>query len=149
MPDSIRPDPVEHPQDPLHAASQRAARLHADVQAKVHEIKDPPLDPEAPAMPELLTQPVQRPASMLPKPAGLASGMGELGKSLAIGFDFLFTAAAGGALGYLFDRWMGRFPIGTIVGALIGFVVGTVRLLKRLNAPEPKRRPSDTPPARR
>ena len=102
------------------------------LREKVGEIKDAPSS-EPPEIPALLQTPVRRPASMMGKTPGVVAGLGELGKSLAIGLDFLFTWVAGGAVGYLFDRWKGSFPLGTVIGAGIGFIVGTFRLLKRLN----------------
>lgn len=102
-----------------------------ELREKADRIADAP-SADAPAIPELLTTPVQRPASMYPKSPGVIAGLGDLGKSLALGLDFLFTSAAGGAVGYLFDRWKGSFPIGTVVGAGVGFLAGTFRLLRRL-----------------
>ncbi len=105
-----------------------------NLRDKVDQIKDvPAVSSEPPPIPELLTRPVVRPASLHPKAPGPLAGLGELGKSLALGLDFLFTSAAGGVVGYLFDRWKGSFPIGTVIGAGIGFLTGTFRLLRRLS----------------
>lgn len=66
----------------------------------------------------------------------------ELSKGLAIGLDFLFTLIAGGVIGYLIDRWQGWAPIGMLVGGGVGFLLGVVRLLKRLqNADKASKKP--------
>ena len=62
-------------------------------------------------------------------------GLGELGKALAIGIDFLATAAAGGLIGWGLDRLLASSPVAMVVGLLVGFVAGTVRLIRRLNKP--------------
>lgn len=90
-------------------------------------------------IPEVLRRPVEHP-SKHPKPAaGTQSGLGDLGKALAIGLDFLFTAAAGGVVGYFVDRWLGSAPTGLLIGLGIGFAAGTVRLIQRSTAEDRKR----------
>jgi ATP synthase protein I len=126
-----RPQP---PNDDLNAALERANAL-----------PDAPDPDNPPQIPELLRTPVQRPASMTPKPSAL-SGFGDIGRALAIGLDFLFAAAAGGFVGYLIDRWLGSLPTGTVVGAGLGFLAGTVRLIQRLNRDDPAKRPPKRPP---
>jgi hypothetical protein len=97
--------------------------------------------PGAPPIPEELLKPVDHPAARpKPAPGGAIAGLGELGKAVSIGVDFLCTAAAGGLLGWLIDRWQGWSGAGLVVGAMVGFIVATVRLLRRLNADTPKRR---------
>lgn len=133
--------------DPLHRSQEHAEQAAQDAQRRVDEINNAPSDASPPPMPELLRTPVQRPASMQPKQGGVFAGMGELGRSLSIAFDFLFTAAAGALLGFLFDKWRGTLPLATVIGGGLGFLVGTFRLLKRLNAPTPP--PSSRPPTSR
>ena len=64
------------------------------------------------------------------------SGLGELGKAMAIGFDFLFSVIAAALIGYLIDRWQGWSGAGLVTGLGIGFAAGTVRLIARLNREE-------------
>jgi len=64
--------------------------------------------------------------------------MAELGKSLAIGLDFLWMLLAGAGLGWLADRARGQGHVGLLVGMGLGFLAGTWRLLARLNKPESK-----------
>lgn len=107
---------------------------------------DPALDPErAPdplahartpendpslRIPDLLQQPVRHP-SLDRKPRSDLGGLGELMKALAMGVDFLCTAAAGALLGWGLDRWMGWSNRALLAGLGIGFAYGTVRLLQR------------------
>jgi F0F1-type ATP synthase assembly protein I len=92
---------------------------------------------------------VEKPASMHAKAPGVVAGLGELGKSLAIGLDFLFTSAAGGAVGYVFDSWKGSFPVGTLIGTGIGFVAGTFRLILRLQREDQRSKGSRSSPSPR
>ncbi len=119
------------PTDPTAAAKYRADQLAADAEAAVKRIGDAPGVPPPPAIPEHLTKPVVRPDSMKPKQS-MMGGLGEISKSLAIGLDFLLTPIAGGLVGYLIDRWQGWYPYATLIGIGIGFLTGTVRLLRRL-----------------
>lgn len=90
------------------------------------------------AIPEVLRTPIKHP-SLEPKPAPAAlSGLGDLGKALAIGLDFLFSIAAAGLVGYLLDRWQGWSPAGLLIGLGVGFAAATVRILQRLNREEAK-----------
>ena len=87
-------------------------------------------------IPEVLRTPIDHPSKRAPQPGKVASslgGLGDLSKALAIGFDFLFTTAAGAALGWGLDRWQGWSPYGLMFGGLLGFAFATVRMLKRLN----------------
>ena len=85
-------------------------------------------------IPEVLREPVrQSPIAGNHVPPGV-QGIGELGKALAIGLDFLFFAIAAGVLGWLVDRWLGSAPAGLLIGLGVGFISGTIRLIKRLNA---------------
>lgn len=94
-------------------------------------MSESPRDPRL-EIPEVLRTPVKKP--QLPKAAGPSlAGLGELGIALAIGIDFLATAVAGGALGWAVDYFARSSPVGLVVGLLLGFLVGTVRLIRRLN----------------
>lgn len=115
--------------DPLNL-DDTTRELRDKVQ-QIHDVSGASAEP--PPIPELLTKPVERPASLHPKAPGPLAGLGELGKSLALGLDFLFMSAAGGAVGYLFDRWKGSFPVGTVIGAGVGFLMGTFRLIRRIS----------------
>jgi F0F1-type ATP synthase assembly protein I len=111
--------------------------------------RDPRLD-----IPEILRTPVKRPASMQTvsgstsgKPASITSSLMEVSRSLAIGIDFLCIIAAGGAFGWAIDHLAktgGRW--GLVTGAVIGFIYGTYRLIKRLSGPSG---PAPTSPKRR
>ncbi len=88
--------------------------------------------PEPPAIPEELLRPVEHPIlerdKSGPRPIG---ALGEIAPALALGFDFLFTIAAGGFLGWLVDYGVKSGPIGVLVGLFIGFLAATVRLIRR------------------
>jgi|GEM_PF-1287988 len=96
--------------------------------------------PAAPPIPELLTRPVDharvRARAGGPAPSSQVANVGELGKAVAIGVDFLATAAAGGFLGWLIDYWQSWGHRGLVVGVILGFLYATYRLLRRLNALE-------------
>lgn len=101
---------------------------------------EPRTDPRL-EIPELLRTPVDHPAARRIREGksasqlggNSASGMGDAAKALAIGLDFLVSAAAGGFLGWLIDRWLGSSPMGMVIGLGVGFAAGTVRLIQRLN----------------
>ena len=94
--------------------------------------QQPPHDPRL-DIPDVLKKPVHVPGvTDKPKGGSALGGLGEVGKALSIGLDFLCTVAAGGLLGYGIDWWQGWSPKGLVVGILIGFVWGTVRLIRRL-----------------
>lgn len=88
------------------------------------------------AIPEVLRTPIKHPSREHPPAPPALSGLGDLGKALAIGLDFLFSIAAAGLLGYLLDRWQGWSPAGLLIGLGVGFAAATVRMLSRLNREE-------------
>ncbi len=90
-----------------------------------------PHDP--PPIPDSLKEQPKKDAPPPSKTASAVTGLGELSKALAIGIDFLAMIAAGGFLGWLLDKWQGWSPKCLVVGVAIGFVWGTVRLIRRLN----------------
>lgn len=92
-------------------------------------MRDPRLE-----IPAILQQPVKRPEYLKPPAPKAVSSMGELGKALAIGLDFLFTIGAAGLLGWLLDRWQGWSPYGLLIGLLIGFIAATARIIQRTSS---------------
>lgn len=115
-----------------------------------HEAPPEPPEPTDPRLeiPEVLRRPVDHPSKHRVQTQSSETGLGDLGKALAIGLDFLFTAAAGGVIGYLIDRWLGSMPTGLLIGLGIGFVAGTARLIKRSNAEDRKRAEGGPQPRR-
>lgn len=104
---------------------------NADAERSFAPGHDPRLE-----IPEILRTPIDHPSKHAPKPSKVASsmgGLGDLSKALAIGLDFLFTTAAGGAVGWGIDYWQKWSPYGLLIGGIIGFTFATVRMLKRLN----------------
>ncbi|CAN5736934.1 hypothetical protein BH11PLA1_BH11PLA1_06670 [soil metagenome] len=100
-------------------------------------------NPDSLEIPEALRGPVDHPAvrrrDAAARDAGssaMGSGWADAAKPLAIGIDFLVMAATGGALGWAADRWAGTGGFGIVGGLILGFVVGTFRLVQRLNAPD-------------
>jgi len=102
-----------------------------------------PTDPRL-EIPEVLRRPVDHPSKHRAPAPSSESGLGDLGKAVAMGLDFLFTAVAGGGLGYFADRWLGSSPTGLLIGLGVGFVAATVRLIQRSNA-EDRKRAADRP----
>ena len=98
-------------------------------------------------IPELLQQPVRHP-SLDRKPRSDLAGLGELMKALAIGVDFLATAAAGALLGWGLDWWMGWTNRGLLIGLGIGFAYGTFRLLQRTARDEAQSKAGGKPGSR-
>jgi len=90
--------------------------------------RDPRLE-----IPEILRTPVEHPSLKPKKPSGVATNLGEVGTALAIAIDFLATAGAGALIGWGIDAWRGSLPVGVLIGAAVGFLVGTFRLLVRLS----------------
>lgn len=90
--------------------------------------RDPRLE-----IPEILRTPVEHPSLKAKEPSKVATNLGEVGTALAIAIDFLATAGAGALIGWGIDRWRGSLPVGVLIGAAVGFFVGTFRLLVRLN----------------
>jgi F0F1-type ATP synthase assembly protein I len=104
--------------------------------------QSPPASPAPPdprlEIPEILRSPMDHPAARRLREGRSAAhagsgGLGDAAKALAIGLDFLISAAAGGFAGWLIDHWLGSSPTGVVVGLGVGFVAGTVRLIQRLN----------------
>lgn len=59
------------------------------------------------------------------------SSISGLGVGFAMAFDFIGSIAAGTFLGWLFDRWRGTLPIGTLVGLGLGFVGAMLRIMRQ------------------
>lgn len=100
------------------------------------DLSPPPARDPRLEIPEILQKPVELKHTVNPQLPKPVTGMGDLGKALAIGLDFLFTIAAAGLLGYLLDRWQGWSPYGLLIGLGIGFFAAVVRILQRLNRDE-------------
>lgn len=47
-----------------------------------------------------------------------------------LGMEVAAQAAGGALLGWLYDRWRGTGPTGTIIGAMLGIVVGLWTLIR-------------------
>ena len=63
------------------------------------------------------------------------SGGKSSGKSAyhlsGMGMEFLSAIVAGLLIGYVIDRWwLGSYPTGTVVGAIIGIIVGGVTFFR-------------------
>jgi ATP synthase protein I len=56
----------------------------------------------------------------------LSVGIGWASRISAIGFEFSLPPLAG----YFVDRWLGSNPVGTLVGMIIGFLVGMMHILQ-------------------
>ena len=94
--------------------------------------RDPRLE-----IPEILRRPVEHPSKNPKPPSTMSTSVGEIGTALAIAIDFLVMIAAGGAAGWLLDRWLGWSPYGIVIGSIVGFVVGLIRLLQRVSRDDP------------
>jgi F0F1-type ATP synthase assembly protein I len=76
----------------------------------------------------------------LPPPGSIV----RYGRYGALAFEFSGTIAAGAAVGWLVDRWLGSEPYGLVVGTLLAVVGGFVRLvqvLKRFERLDLRREP--------
>jgi F0F1-type ATP synthase assembly protein I len=58
------------------------------------------------------------------------SALVGIGKAWGTALDFIFTIAAGAVLGWLFDRWRGSTPTGSLIGFACGFVLALVRIIR-------------------
>lgn len=67
----------------------------------------------------------------------LAQGLEWASVVTAIGLEFSLPCA----FGFAIDRWLGTAPAATLVGAVLGFVVGMIHTI-RLGRP-PTRKPGD------
>jgi hypothetical protein len=56
----------------------------------------------------------------------LSIGIGWASRISTLGFEFSLPPIAG----HLVDRWLGSNPVGTLVGMIIGFLVGMIHLLQ-------------------
>jgi len=51
---------------------------------------------------------------------------------LTLGLTLAVTIVAGGALGYLVDRWLGTSPIFTLVGLVVGIAAAVLTAISRV-----------------
>jgi ATP synthase protein I len=56
----------------------------------------------------------------------LSIGIGWASRITALGFEFSLPPIAG----YFVDRWLGSNPVGTLVGMIVGFLIGMMHLLR-------------------
>lgn len=78
---------------------------------------------------------------MIPSPGPSSRHAALVRKATEIS-SVAYSMAVPPGLGYLADRYFGSFPIGLILGAVLGFVSGTVQLF-RLAGMIPSRRESE------
>ena len=72
------------------------------------------------------------------RPSPISVGLTWASRVTSIGMSFVLPTLAG----YGVDRWLGSSPIGTLVGALLGFLVGMLQILglaKQVAARQPSR----------
>jgi hypothetical protein len=70
----------------------------------------------------------------------LGVGLDLATKVTTIGLEFALPAAAG----YGLDSWLGTMPAATVVGVILGFIVGmlhAVRMSGEMTADKPRRKP--------
>jgi F0F1-type ATP synthase assembly protein I len=90
--------------------------------------RDPRLE-----IPEVLRQPVRRPASMKDRP-NRESDRGDwsdMAMAWGLAMEFVFSILGGLVLGWLLDRWLGTGPTFVIVGLAAGFVLAFIRIVKQ------------------
>jgi F0F1-type ATP synthase assembly protein I len=90
-------------------------------------IGPPPDDPRL-KIPEVLRKPAELPKD--PDKGTPASEGVQMGRAWATAMDFVFTILAGAILGWLFDRWRGTNPTGTMIGLGVGFVLAFFRIVR-------------------
>jgi len=56
----------------------------------------------------------------------LSIGIGWATKITGLGFEFSLPPIAG----YFVDQWLGSNPVGTLVGMILGFLVGMMHILR-------------------
>jgi F0F1-type ATP synthase assembly protein I len=79
-------------------------------------------------IPEALRKPVNVPKDP-DKGTGATEGI-QMGRAWATAMDFVFTILAGAILGWLFDKWRGTNPTGTMIGLGLGFVLAFFRIVR-------------------
>jgi len=79
--------------------------------------RDPNLE-----IPEILRTPVRQPEMPGAPKIPATAAIGSMGVGFAIAFNFISMIGGGVLLGWLFDRWRGSMPVGTLVGLGVGFI---------------------------
>jgi F0F1-type ATP synthase assembly protein I len=105
--------------------SKRDERLEDDIQNG--HIGPDPDDPRL-KIPEVLRKPVEQPKDP-DEGTGVSEGV-EMGRAWAVATEFVFTTLAGAILGWLFDKWRGTNPTGTMIGLGLGFVLSFYRIVR-------------------
>ncbi|MBC7771553.1 MAG: AtpZ/AtpI family protein [Pyrinomonadaceae bacterium] len=100
-----------------------------------HGSPPPPSRDPALEIPEILRTPVRQPEMPGMKLPGGASISGA-GVGFAMAFDFIGSVGAGTLLGWLFDRWQGTLPTGTLVGLGLGFAGAMIRIVRQSSRAE-------------
>lgn len=95
------------------------------------EVPDPPPTPQ---IPTLLTQPVERPASMTKQPSA-SSETFKAASGYATAFTFIGTVLAFAGLGWVVDYFAGTGPWGLVTGLGLGFIGSTIKMVRDANRP--------------
>lgn len=90
---------------------------------------DIPPTPNPPHIPELLTTPVERPASMAPK--ATSTPLSDMSRAWGVALDFIVTILGGLFIGWGIDKWQNTGPWGTVIGLGLGFTIALIRIIRR------------------
>lgn len=128
--------PTPDHQEPGQENTEELKRLNRELDAAEHRIETHDDDARL-RIPEILTKPTPG-ARKLSADARRESekDFTGIGQAWSVAFEFIFTIVAGGGAGYLFDRWRGSSPVGTLVGLAAGFVLAFVRIVRTTQAQE-------------
>jgi F0F1-type ATP synthase assembly protein I len=86
--------------------------------------------PKSPAIPEILTRPVDHPTAAPRRQDSASAGVGGLGKAWGMAMDFVFTIIAAAGLGYLASLWLGHRSAWVLGGLGVGFVLAMMRIVR-------------------
>ena len=88
--------------------------------------------------------PPERPEQPAVEPERVRLGK-EYGRLAGVGMQFGITIVVLALGGYWLDQQFGTYPLLLIVGVFLGFVGGTISLVKRVGSPSKRRKPPATP----
>jgi ATP synthase protein I len=71
------------------------------------------------------------------RPGGAMGSMPGMGRALRVAADFIAGILLGVALGWGFDRFFGTSPWGLLVLSLLGFVAGTLNVMRSAGLVKP------------